>query len=130
MPSGSSDFVHCHCNFLAGRSFRGVTHRRGITYRWLFVRMSLWVIICLVTCPSNGLFGQFFFTIPGFSTIQPLSTFVSNDASDIVAPNLERLDAARVHFNATSSFGEKGSTCMLPCCAFDVAFLLCLTFDN
>lgn len=51
LARGGSDFVHCHCNFLAGRSFRGVTHHGGITYRWLFVRTSPSVIICLVTRP-------------------------------------------------------------------------------
>lgn len=31
VPAGGSDFAHCHCNFLAGCSFRGVSHHRGIT---------------------------------------------------------------------------------------------------
>lgn len=62
VPAGGSDFVHCHCNFLAGCSFRGVPHHRGITYRWLFVRMSPRVIICLVTRPATAyLAGLFLF---------------------------------------------------------------------
>lgn len=62
VPAGGSDFAHCHCNFLAGCSFRGVPHHRGITYRWLFVRMSPRVIICLVTRPATAyLAGLFLF---------------------------------------------------------------------
>lgn len=49
---GRIRFRYCHCNFLTGCSFWGGLHHRGITYRWLFVRMSPRVIICLVTLHS------------------------------------------------------------------------------
>lgn len=76
LARGGSDFVHCHCNFLAGRSFRGVTHHGGITYRWLFVRTSPSVIICLVTRPLTAyIFAQFSLPSPSihFHPEPPLS---------------------------------------------------------
>lgn len=57
MARGVSDFEGIVIViFLAGSSFRGGLHRRGITYRWLFVRTSLGVIICLVTLPTRAFF--------------------------------------------------------------------------
>lgn len=75
LARGGSDFVHCHCNFLAGRSFRGVTHHGGITYRWLFVRTSPSVIICLVTRPLTAYICPVF---PSISTPSRHCPFVSN----------------------------------------------------
>lgn len=64
VPAGGSDFAHCHCNFLTGCSFRGVSHHRGITYRWLFVRMSPRVIICLVTRSVTAYLASFSISPP------------------------------------------------------------------
>lgn len=69
MPRGGSDFVHCHCNFLAGRSFRGVTRHRG--YYLQMAVCSNVTVGYYMPCyaPSHGLFAQF--SLPSPSNPEP-----------------------------------------------------------
>lgn len=76
VPAGGSDFAYCHCNFLAGCSFRGVSHHRGITYRWLFVRMSPRVIICLVTRPVTAYLASLFLSRCFLFVLASLASYV------------------------------------------------------
>lgn len=103
VPGGGSDFAHCHCNFLTGCSFRGVPHHRGITYRWLFVRMSPRVIICLVTRSVTAYLASLSISPPSrLSLSLPLSMMSSLSASRPFSGSFPRL----VSFPETGEMSE------------------------
>lgn len=73
-----------------GAVFGALHATGGITYRWLFVRTSPWVIICLVTRPLTAYLPSFpFHPLPTPSCHCP---FVSNRVYfDIVSSNLRKV---------------------------------------
>lgn len=85
-------------------SWRGVVFGAFLTtgvlpYRWLFVRMSPRVIICLVTRPVDSLFGQSFSILASFSpALSAFSLFVFLSHAPFYFPELVQ-NTHNVNFN-------------------------------